>query len=249
MPDSSFFKPIVMGDFPVPGKPNSPTYVVDPRLKTGYKNIFGTQVGVNFSPLTQTAGVDFQFPIGDHQSQLFLGGGAYAQPGTGQGSPSDFGVGLKLTKKIPPTGISGGEAIDRVLRQNLGNTINASTKSELFNTFTPEQLRILGQGARQEQRRAVDAALGIVPGAEKYSFYADADFQNVKRNEDGSLANNNPEATGFAKQYAKRLNGGGSLVEPNTGGIKRTPGINPEAEPKINPYTGEYMVKRQPILY
>jgi len=248
MPDSSFFKPIVMGDFPVPGKPNSPTYVVDPRLKFGYNNIFGTQVEARFSPLTQTAGLGVRVPIGDHQNQLFIGGGAFAQRGTGQGSPPDFGVGLNITKKISPPGISGGEAIDRVLRQNLGNTINPSTKSELFNTFTPEQLRILGQGARQEQRSAVDAALGIVPGAEKYSFYAGADVQNVKRNEDGSLPNNNPEATNFAKRYAKLLNESGSLVEPNTGGIKRTPGINPEAEPEINPYTGEYMVKRQPIL-
>lgn len=256
MPESSFFNPIEMGSFPTPGKPKPPTYVADPRVTAGYRNIYGTQVGVNASPVTQRAGANVQFPIGDHQRQLFLQGDAYVQPGTGQDSPSDYGFRLGITKKIAPRGITAGEAINRALQQNLGQNavINASTRSELFNTFTPEQLRILGQDAKRAQREDIDARLGILEGAEKYGFGLGVDVPNLPRSEDGS--SQNPEARSFAKQYAGNLMQGGSgaanrgtFADPNLKqGPQRTPGINPEAEPQLDPYTGEYTVKKQIIL-
>lgn len=255
MPESSFFDPIEMGGFPAPAKPKLPTYAADPRVTAGYRNVFGTQFGVNASPVTQRAGANVQFPIGDHQRQLFLQGDAYVQPGTGQGSPSDYGFRLGISKKIPPQGMSGGEAINQALQQNLGqnNVINASTRSELFNTLTPEQLRILGQDAKQIQRQAIDARLGIREGVEKYGFGLGVDVPNIPRNEDGSLQN--PAAITFAKQYAGDLTQGnfgatrgGFFADPNTKRGVGTPGINPEAEPQIDPYTGEYTMKRSRIL-
>lgn len=246
-----------VGDFLAPVKPKPPTYLPDPRFTAGYQNVYGTRVGVSASPVTQRASLDTQVPIGDHQRQLFLQGSAYAQPGTGTGAPSDWGFRLGLSKKIGPQGMSGGEAINRALQQNLGSseTVDASTRSRLFDTFTPEQLQILGRDAKRIQREDVDAKLGIQQGAEKYGFGFGVDVPNVKQNEDGTVVQSDP--VGFAKQYAGQLQQT-RFVEPrkedpyfeNQERLHRMGHYDENRRPKYNPQTGQVdLPKREEPLY
>ena len=131
------------------------------------------------------------------------------QPGTNESAPSDWGVRFGISKKIGPQGITGGEAINRALEQATGSsgTMDASTRSELLNTFSPEQLKILNSSVRDIQRGVIDSQLGITTGTEKYGFGLGVDVPNVKQNEDGTLEQRlpNPNALGFAKNYANAL--------------------------------------------
>jgi hypothetical protein len=243
MPESSFFTPMEMGPgldgFPSPTRPKPPTYVADPKLTAGYRNVYGSQLGVSVSPVTQRASLEGQIPIGDHQRQLFLQGGAYAQPGTETGSPSDWGVRLGFSKRIAPQGMSGGEAINRVLQQSVGDpgVMNASTRSQLIDTFTPEQLQILGREANKIRRDDIDSQLGIRPGTEKYGFGLDVSVPSVRRNDDGSLQQTpQTDPVTFARNFAGTLQQGSSFADPkrNRGG-----GIIDEIPRRFNPATGQ----------
>jgi hypothetical protein len=198
-----------MTGFPIQGNPE---YQADPRINVGYRNIYGTRLGVNVSPVSKQASLDAQFPIGDHQRQLFLQGGAYVKPGFESGAPADYGFRLGFSKKIQPTGVGLGGAIDRAFQRNIGtpsDTINASTRSEFFNTLTPEQLKILGQDARKIQRESVDEELGIRPGQEKYGFGVDVSVPS-KRKE------SSPVPLDFAREYASQLqDSDSSFADPN----------------------------------
>lgn len=210
MPESSFFNPIGMP----PGGPSTtnPQLQADPNFRAGYRNIYGTNMGASVSPVTRQGSIDFKVPLGDHQRQQFLTGDAYYRP-EGGGAPADYGFKVGLSKKIAPRGLSGGELINRVLERNLNAAgqpavVNAGIRSQLMETFTPEQLRILGQEAKQINRQQIDEQLGIVPGAEKYRFDLGVDvgqkpqfspeFQNSTP---GAI----PGAIQFAKDYANKL--------------------------------------------
>lgn len=225
-----------LGGFPSPIKPKSPTYVADPKLTAGYRNVYGSNLGVSVSPVTQRASVDGQVPIGDHQRQLFLQGGAWVEPGMETGAPSDWGVRLGFSKKISPKGMSGGEAINRVLQQSSGNSgvINASTRSQLIDTFTPEQLQLLSQEANKVRRDDIDAQLGIQPGAEKYGFGLNVTVPNLKQNDDGSLQQK--DAVRFAQDYADTLQQKSSFADPNR---SRGPGLMDEIPRRYDPTTGQ----------
>jgi hypothetical protein len=240
MPESSFFDPMQMGTgvdgFQSPFKPKPPTYRADPKITAGYRNVYGSNLGVSVSPVTQRASIDGRVPIGDHQRQLFLQGGAWTQPGMETGAPSDWGVRLGFSKKIAPQGMSGGEAINQVLQQSgvAPGVINASTRSQLINTFSPEQLQLLGQEASKVRRDDIDARLGITPGAEKYGFGLDVTVPNLKQNDDGSLQQTN--AVNFAKDYAGALQQNSSFADPNR---SRGPGLMDEIPRRYDPTTGQ----------
>jgi hypothetical protein len=179
--ESGFFAPVTLpsGAQPVPrgqagqvipmmgGATASPL-----QLKGGYRNIYGTRVGGTYDPLTQQAGVDVQVPIGDHQRQLFFGVNAQGNPQT-----KDWGATLSLTKKIAPRTPTAGEAINAITGGALNRAVpgapgvvQADLRSNFMNSLTPEQLQLLGQNVKEYQRQAVDEALGIRQGAEKYGF-------------------------------------------------------------------------------
>lgn len=142
------------------------------QLKGGYRNIYGTRVGGTYDPLTQQAGVDVQVPIGDHQRQLFFGVNAQGNPQT-----KDWGATLSLTKRIAPRTPTAGEAINAITGGALNRAVpgapgvvQADLRSNFMNSLTPEQLQLLGQNVKEYQRQAVDEALGIRQGAEKYGL-------------------------------------------------------------------------------
>lgn len=158
------------GPTPVPGFGGAPTRPL--QVKAGYKNIYGTAAGVTVDPLSGNAGVNAQIPIGDHQRQLFLGVDAYGNP-----MNKDWGAAIKLTKKVAPQTPTAGEALNAItggaFNQQGGEADGAQQaayRQSFMNTLSPEQLQLLNQGVRQYQREAVDRALGIRPGAEKYSL-------------------------------------------------------------------------------
>ena len=82
------------GGFSPFGEPQKPKYVADPKVNLGYQNVYGTNVGLDVSPVSRTASLNARVPIGDYQNQLFGQLGAYVKPGAGTGSPSDWGVRL-----------------------------------------------------------------------------------------------------------------------------------------------------------
>jgi hypothetical protein len=215
MPNSSFFDPIQ----------GSPTYKADPRVRAGYRNVYGTDVSVGVSPVTKEATLDLRFPVGDHQRQQFFTGGAYVRP-AGEGAPADYGFKVGFSKKIQPQGLTGGELINRVLGRSVNPegsspVINADVRSQLMQSFTPEQLQMLGKEAKQINREYIDTQLGIVPGAEKFGFDVGVDvkdkpqFNNnfsVMPGQPGQvpdtipgLGPDNPKAAEFARQYAGKL--------------------------------------------
>jgi len=179
--ESGFFNPVTLpsGVKPVPGGqagqiiPMMGGATASPlQLKGGYRNIYGTRVGGTYDPLTQEAGIDVQVPVGDHQRQLFFGVNAQGNPQT-----RDWKAMLSLTKKIAPKAPTAGEAINAITGGALNRlvpgapgVIQTDLRSNFMNSLTPEQLQMLGQNVKEYQREAVDQALGIRQGAEKYGF-------------------------------------------------------------------------------
>jgi len=167
---SGFFTPVTRNPgagipMPVPG--GSPL-----TLEGGYRNVYGTRVGGTYDPLTKEAGVNVQVPIGDHQRQLFFGIDATGNPET-----KNWGAKLSLTKKIAPRTPTAGEAINAITGgalsrapQGAPGVIQTDLRNNFMNSLTEEQLLMLNQGVKQYQREAVDQALGIRPGAEKYGL-------------------------------------------------------------------------------
>jgi hypothetical protein len=193
--ESGFFEPVTLpsGAQPVSKGPAGqivPTMMggatASPlQLKGGYRNIYGTRIGGTYDPLTQQAGVDVQVPIGDHQRQLFFGVNAQGNPQT-----RDWGATLSLTKKIAPRTPTAGEAINAITGGVLGRTVpgapgvvQTDLRSNFMNSLTPEQLQILGQNVKEYQRQAVDEALGIRQGAEKYGFELGFTGKGAQENE------------------------------------------------------------------
>ena len=215
MPESSFFDPIQ----------RSPAYKADPRVRAGYRNVYGTDVSAGVSPVTKEASLDVRFPIGDHQRQQFFTGGAYFRP-AGENAPADYGFKVGISKKIQPQGLTGGELINRVLGRSVNPegsspVINADVRSQLMQSFTPEQLQMLGKEARQINREYIDTQLGIVPGAEKFGFDVGVDVKNNPQFNNNfsmmpgqpgqvpdtipGLGLDNPAAAEFAKQYSENM--------------------------------------------
>jgi hypothetical protein len=167
--DYGFFQPMG-GPTPTPGLGDPSTSPL--RVKAGYKNIYGTDAGVTFDPLSGNAGINAKIPIGDHQRQLFFGVDAYGNP-----MNKDWGAQIKLTKRIAPQAPTAGEALNAITgsafsqqKGGANGAQQAAYRQSFMNTLTPEQLQLLHRGVRQYQREEVDRQLGIVPGAEKYSL-------------------------------------------------------------------------------
>lgn len=225
--------------------PLPPTYVPDPRFNARYQNVYGTQVGASVSPTTRRGSLDLQFPIGDHQQQLFLRGGAYAQPGSDTTSP-DWGFNVGFTKKIAPQGMSVGDALNKAIQQNIpgssSEVMNTSARTPFFNSLTPEQLQMLGQDARAIQRRSVDEQLGIIPGAEKFSFKTGVDVRNIEQDSSGNIPQMSP--AGFARNYAGGLQQGGlgsiPSPQPNPSITLSIPGMMGNPNRNIPPYGMPY---------
>jgi len=199
VPESSFFEPIGMAFPKEGGNPAKPK--VSPAFSAGYRNIYGTNVKGSFTPGVNEASLNAQVPIGDHQKQFFLTGGAYMRPSSG-GAPSDYGFRLGFKKNIEPQGIPAGQAVTEALRRELGpinesgETINASTRSNLLESFTPEQLKMLSDSAKRINREEKDRQLGITTGAEKYGFDFGVDVKQPQPV---------PENIPFLRDYANQL--------------------------------------------
>ena len=167
---SGFFTPIVRT--PGTGIPMSVPGGSPLTLEGGYRNVYGTRVGGTYDPLSKEAGVNVQVPIGDHQRQLFFGINATGNPET-----RNWGAKLSLTKKIAPPAPTAGEAINAITGgalsrapQGAPGVIQTDLRNNFMNSLTEDQLLMLNQGVKQYQREAVDQALGIRPGAEKYGL-------------------------------------------------------------------------------
>jgi len=205
MPESSFFDPLNLPQV-------KPRFSADPAFRAGYRNVYGTQIGASVSPVTNQGSLDFQFPIGDHQRQNFITGGAYVRPGSAE-VPPDYGFKLGFTKKIQPQGLSGGELINRAVQQQLGApnsdgaVLNASNRSDFIGSLTPDQLKMLGQDVRKINRDYIDQKLGIVPGVEKYGFGIGVDVKQKPQMPQWmeSVPTIDPKA--FAQGYAENLPG------------------------------------------
>jgi len=208
MPESSFFDPI--GIPPGGFTPAKPRFFADPALRAGYQNIYGTRIGASVSPVTNQGSLDFQFPIGDHQKQNFITGGAYVRPGSFQ-APSDYGFKLGFTKKIQPQGLSGGDLIDRALQQQVGvpnhsgPVLNASNRGDFFNSLTADQLKMLSQSAKQINRDYIDQQLGIRPGAEKFGFDVGVDVRQKLDSPPGMQDDPVMDPREFVQDYSKLL--------------------------------------------
>ena len=214
----------VSGFPPLPGQNTPPQYTVDPRLKAGYQNIYGTNISAGYSPVTQRGDINATIPIGDYQRQMFAKFGAYATPGAG-GAPADYGFSVGFTKKIAPEGMAAGEAINKAIQQDVGNTgvIGASTRSEFFNSLTPDQLRMIGQDAESIKRRSIDEQLGVVPGAQKYGFNVGVDVKNILQDSGNLLPQ--PDSVGFARNYAGSIPPG--LINARYGSAPQGAGTGP----------------------
>lgn len=215
--DSGFFNPVTLptgaqqapsgqAGYPIPmmgGANPSPL-----QLKAGYRNVYGTRVGGTYDPLTQKAGVDVQVPIGDHQRQLFFGVNAQGNPQT-----KDWGATLSLTKKIAPRTPTAGEAINAITGGALNRSvpgapgvIQTDLRTNFMNSLTPEQLQMLGQNVKQYQRQAVDEALGIRQGAEKYGF--EVGFTGTGQRQQDPIYSLPPEAAlGSTDMYPPMIEG------------------------------------------
>ncbi len=164
---SGFFEPMG-GPAPILGAGSAAPLV----LRGGYRNVYGTRLNATYDPLTKEVGADTQFPVGDFQRQLFLGLSGRANPET-----KDWGATLSLTKKIAPKAPSAGEALNAITGGILGRPVpvqngvmQADLRSNFMNSLSEDQLKMLSKDVQQYQRDAVDQALGVRPGAEKYGF-------------------------------------------------------------------------------
>lgn len=243
MPESSFFEPMSIGGIVSPPKPK---YVQTPQVTAGYGNVYGTRLAVGGDPVTQQTYLNTQIPIGSHRNQLFFQASAYGQPGQNKESPYDVGAYLGVTKKIAPKSLSESSAQRLALQEAAGGQLDNSFTAEFLNRLNPEQRALLGSRANEIRNDATDRALGIVPGATKYGFGAGVDFGSSQVDESGAVIN--PRL--FAKDFATRVQSGNfnAFADPNRQSGPGTPGINPDAEPGIDPYTGQAIVKRQSIL-
>lgn len=121
------------------------------ELTAGYRNEYGTNVGVSYDPMRRDANVRAGFPIGDHQSGWNTSMRAGFNPEQGAYGLMTIG---KRNIPQPETQVPAGQ--DEALMQVLNQYPEAA-----------EKYRAL------QKRAAVDRAMGIgVPGSEKFSFYA-----------------------------------------------------------------------------
>lgn len=275
MPKSSFFDTVTLPQGAVPGGmpqgaipgggpgmsfPSMAPSRLDPKLRAYYENVYGSKADVEWNPTTNRADVNVRAPVGDHQNQFFLNAGGYYQP-SGTGTPSDYGVRLGFEKKIAPQGMSGGELLNRVLSQDpsvqslgiQGQVIPASVRSGILSSLSPDKLKELSDQVREAQRTVKDEQLGIRPGATKFKYGIDFGGSSNQTNSDYAQV----DPVDFARGYAGTLRQGqslgeslgGSLADPNPQPGYKTPGINPDGEPAINPYTGEVLIKKERLMY
>lgn len=160
-------------------EPPKQTFDTHTNIKGGYKNIYGTALNLGYTPQTNTANLDFQFPIGDHQEGLNLGGSGFYRPGSNQ-DQGDYGFGINLSKKITPK-VPLRAAYERVLQEG-GVTPGPQTPTITQISSTDDEFgRQLRERLKQAHRDLTDEAMGIKPGAEKYGLNFGADFTQVPR--------------------------------------------------------------------
>ena len=138
-----------LGPVALPAVPPPPM-----ELTAGYRNEYGTNVGVSYDPTRQDANVRAGFPIGDHQGGWNTSMRAGFNPEQGAYGMLSVGKRNIPQPEMPSSGEQDG-ALMQVLNRH------------------PEALAEY-RGLREQQRRAaVDRAMGVgVPGSEKFSFYA-----------------------------------------------------------------------------
>ena len=166
MPNPSFFDAIEAKpgtSFAAPNLPDSPgisqqQYVQNLKLKAGYSNTWGTNIGAEYDPNTGTFQGNIDVPLGSHATGWKGGVKAYARPGV-NGGPVDTGAMLTLGKKTLHQ-VNTAEVLKRV-GPNLRALLEANPKAA--EELTMQEFNRLNEFNQ--------------PGTDKFNMYAGFDVK------------------------------------------------------------------------
>jgi len=101
MPDSTFFDPMSIGGLSSSRNPPPLDYQTQQnlRIKAGYTNQYGTDIGGSFTPDKSAFEAHANFPLGAYENGTNFGVTGFVRPG-GPAGTSDYGGCLPLGKSI-----------------------------------------------------------------------------------------------------------------------------------------------------
>jgi hypothetical protein len=165
MPNPSFFDAMEANGgmrFGPPSLPDAPgmspqQYVQNLRLKAGYNNTWGTNIGAEYEPNTGTFKGNVDIPLGSHATGWKAGVSAYARPSF-MGGPTDTGAMFTLGKKT----------LEQVDAADVLNKVSPNLRTLLENNpAAAEELRMQEFNRRNNFNQ---------PGTDKFKFYGGFDI-------------------------------------------------------------------------
>ena len=161
---SSFFDAMEVNGGTRFGPPNLPDapgmsaqqYAQNLKLKAGYSNTWGTNIGAEYDPSTGTFRGNVNVPLGSHETGWKAGVSAYARPGF-TGGPVDTGAMFTLGKNT----------LDQVDTADVLNKVSPNLRALLeANPQAAEELRMQEFNRRNNFNQ---------PGTDKFKMYAGFD--------------------------------------------------------------------------
>jgi hypothetical protein len=211
MPESTFFDPMSMGGAPFPMTGISSSRNLPPldyqtqqnlRMKAGYTNQYGTDIGGSFTPNKGALEAHANFPIGAYEHGNNFGVSGFVRPG-GPAGASDFG-GMLTFGKVNRAQVGAADVLNGL----------SDSQKELLQS-NPELLEVM-------RRKQLDAANQIgLPGSQKYqlNFGLDTNAQRTLT----------PGSQQSLQNYNESLSAGSMPVDApglaRSGGFQGMPGV------------------------